>query len=115
MAAVSQTLLNAAKCYENCVPTGLVNYLILAQLISGGSVTTPQALVDQANCLLCTIPPGLVSYLILAQLASGGVGNLTGSANPNGTTSGAIGQIYTQVVGGAVTIWVNTDGGSTWV
>lgn len=114
MPALTQTILDAAKCYENCVPPGLVNSLILAQLINGGAVTTPQALIDQANCLFCTIPPGLTPYLILAQLASGGVGNLTGTGDPNGVTSGALGQIYTQVVGGAVTIWVNTDGGTTW-
>ena len=113
-AIVTQTLVNNAKCYMNCVPDGMVNYLILAQLLSGGAVTDPQTLVTQANCLMCTLSPGMVPYLILAQLASGGVGNLTGSVNPNGTVTGAIGQIYTQVVGQVTTIWVNTDGGTTW-
>lgn len=114
MAAVSQTLLDNAKCYMSCVPAGLVNYLILAQLLNGGAVTAPQALVDQANCLFCTIPPGMVSYLILAQLGSGGVGNLTGAVDPNGVVTGAKGQIYTQVAGAVTTIWVNIDGGTTW-
>jgi hypothetical protein len=40
---------------------------------------------------------------------------LTGSADPNGSVTGAVGQIYTQVSGGLVTIWVNTTGSTVWV
>lgn len=40
---------------------------------------------------------------------------LTGSANPNGSVTGYIGQIYTQVVGTAVTIWTNVNGATQWV
>jgi hypothetical protein len=111
--AVSQTLLNNARCYT-CLPPGIVPYLILAQLLNGGTVASPQTLLDQAACLVCQIPPGLVGYVTIAQLASGGVGNLTGSVDPNGSVTGALGQIYTQVVGSSTTIWVNTNGGTAW-
>ncbi len=43
-----------------------------------------------------------------------GVSTLTGATDPNGVVAGVLGQIYTQVNGG-VTVWVNVDGGTTWV
>jgi hypothetical protein len=46
---------------------------------------------------------------------STGLGTLTGATDPNGSVTGTIGQVYTQVVGTAVTVWVNVDGGTTWV
>ena len=44
-----------------------------------------------------------------------GVSTLTGTTDPNGVVTGSIGQVYTQVVGVVVTVWVNVDGGTTWV
>ena len=40
---------------------------------------------------------------------------LTGSVDPNGAVTGAVGQIYVQVSGGVATIWVNTTGLQVWV
>ena len=40
---------------------------------------------------------------------------LTGSVDPNGSVTGAAGQIYVQVSGGVATIWVNTTGLQVWV
>lgn len=45
---------------------------------------------------------------------SNGGGNLTGSVDPNGTVTGTLGQIYTQVVGSVTNIWVNIDGATAW-
>lgn len=45
---------------------------------------------------------------------AGGTGSLTGAVDPNGVVNGVLGQVYTQVVGAAVTIWVNTDGVTAW-
>lgn len=46
---------------------------------------------------------------------AGGTGTLTGAADPNGSVSGVLGQLYSQVVGSAVTIWTNVDGATTWI
>ncbi len=40
---------------------------------------------------------------------------LTGSSDPNGSVTGSVGQIYTQVSGGVATLWINTTGGTVWV
>ncbi len=46
---------------------------------------------------------------------AGGTGTLTGAIDPNGVQTGVIGQIYSQVVGTAVTLWTNVDGATQWV
>lgn len=40
---------------------------------------------------------------------------LTGSVDPNGAVTGAVGQLYIQVSGGVATIWINTTGLQVWV
>lgn len=47
--------------------------------------------------------------------SGGGLGTLTGATDPNGSVSGTIGQVYSQVVGTAVTLWTNVDGATQWV
>lgn len=46
---------------------------------------------------------------------AGGTGTLTGAIDPNGAVSGVVGQLYSQVVGTAVTLWTNVDGSTQWV
>jgi hypothetical protein len=67
--------------------------------------------------------------LVLASVAPGPVTNYkatpnqfaqyvvkTGAVNPNGVVSGYAGQLYTEVPGdGTAQLWINVDGGTTWV
>jgi hypothetical protein len=45
-----------------------------------------------------------------------GLCTLTGAVDPNGVVTGILGQIYTEIPGdGSATLWINTDGATTWV
>lgn len=46
---------------------------------------------------------------------AGGTGSLTGAVDPNGSVSGVLGQLYTEVPGdGSATVWTCL-GGTVWV
>ena len=40
---------------------------------------------------------------------------INGSGNPNGVVQGNIDQLYRDTTGGPPVLYVNTDGGTTWV
>lgn len=53
----------------------------------------------------------------LNQLLDQLVANVTinGSGNPNGVVTGRLDQLYRDTTGGPPAMYVNTDGGTTWV
>lgn len=117
---VSQTLIDAAQCLINCIPPGMVNYVILAQLRlnAGGSVAVPQSLIDATQCELCSIPPGMVPYMILAQLITGGTGGgtvqvYTGAAAPAAPNDPTAPALFYPTGGGTLLQW--DVGGAAWV
>lgn len=79
------------------------------------SMTNGAPLVATDEFYITRSPYGVGDDRKIAASALAAFVVLTGAADPNGVVTGAIGQIYTQVSGGAVTIWVNTTGGTVWV
>jgi hypothetical protein len=78
MAAVacdSNSLIDAAKCFQQCIPLGMqaaVQTMLLAQI--AGDTRSPSDLANAARCFFDCIPPGeqmaVQNYLLCAILNS---------------------------------------------
>jgi hypothetical protein len=66
-------LVNAARCYESCIPVGyqMAVQVYLLAIIAGQQNTSPSDLANAARCWSSCIPPGdqmAVGNYLLAQL-----------------------------------------------
>jgi hypothetical protein len=110
-----QTLVNDARCFQQCDVGAMfdaIEIVLLCAIRDGGAsmACDPQTLMNQANCILCTVPVGMFAAIkisLLCQIATG-----TGGGGLGGVTCGTTDPVAAPT--GTCALYYRTDNGSLW-
>src|SRR5438477_526896 len=123
---VPQPYIDDAQCYWCKIPSGYINFAILAALIdvaNGDPVPTdPDELIAEARCLESCIPPGMAPYAILAAISGittggGGTGGpgVVGAGSPEGVVTAPAGTSYLDTNSNGFYFKASGAGNTGWV